>query len=356
MPASKQDKVQVACPHCGHLQLEPRTAFSTVCKKCHGHFRLEEEVRPTPKRQERVPELKHVTCFECGTELEVPASAQSTMCKRCSRYMDLKDYLIDKAASKNFKTKGTFTIELSGYVFNTETVAGDVVLKGRLLGKVAAEKSLTIYSTAEIKGSFKAHRLVLGADEHTYWGPAQEMRGIRTAVGLLEQITAELDVSPARVACIGTSNAAALAALTGLAFGAGVLILGGPPLAMGTLLGGWATVERREGGKPMVSASHLLGLARRDGGPDPVDWLNGLLPSLAAECPRPCRVRLFASPHDFVFPGCLEFFQQRELWPNVEVELDLSEAETHDASAKEFYDKFLVRAVREELVMTADPV
>jgi hypothetical protein len=205
-------------------------------------------------------------------------------------------------------------------------------------------------------GSFKAHRLILGADEHTYWGPAQEMRGIRTAVSLLEQVTAELDVAPARVACIGTSNAAVLAALTGLAFGAGVLILGGPPLAMGTLLSGWATVERREGGKPMVSASHLLELARRDGGPDPVDWLNGLLPSLAAACPRPCRVRLFASSHDFVFPGCLEFFQQRELWPNVDVELDLSEAETHDASAKEFYDKFLVRAVREELVMTADPV
>lgn len=205
-------------------------------------------------------------------------------------------------------------------------------------------------------GSFRAHRLLLGADEHTYWGPAQETRGIRTAARLLEQVTTELDVAPSRVACIGTSNAAALAALTGLAFGAGVLILGGPPLAMGTLLNGWATVERREGGKPMVSASHLLELARREGGPDPVDWLNGLLPSLAAACPRPCRVRLFASSEDFVFPGVLDFFKQQELWPNVEVQLDLSKATTHDASAKEFYDEFLVRAVREELVLTADPV
>jgi cytoskeletal protein CcmA (bactofilin family) len=169
MPASKQDKVQVACPHCGHLQAEPRTAFSTVCKKCHGHFRLQEVLRPAPKSKERVPELKHVTCFECGTELEVPASAQSTMCKRCSRYMDLKDYLIDKAASKNFKTKGTFTIELSGYVFNTEIVAGDVILKGRLLGKIAAENTLTIYSTAEIKGSFKTHRLVIPAANRFAW-------------------------------------------------------------------------------------------------------------------------------------------------------------------------------------------
>src|SRR5579859_1642469 len=169
MPASKQDKVQVACPHCGHLQLEPSTAFSTVCKKCHGHFRLEELLRPAPKRKEIAPDLKHVTCFECGAELDVPASAQSTMCKRCSRYMDLKDYAFDKAASKNFKTKGSFVIEPTGYVFNTEIVAGDVVLKGRLLGKVAAEKTLTIYSTAEIKGSFKAHRLVIPAANQFAW-------------------------------------------------------------------------------------------------------------------------------------------------------------------------------------------
>ena len=42
MSANQQDKVLVACPHCGHQQAEPRTAISTVCKKCHGHVRLEE--------------------------------------------------------------------------------------------------------------------------------------------------------------------------------------------------------------------------------------------------------------------------------------------------------------------------
>ena len=163
------DKVSVTCPHCGHVQPEPRSAFSTVCKKCHGHFRVQEVLRPVAKIVERAPDQKHVSCFECGAELEVPASAQSTMCKRCSRYMDLKDYLIDKAASKNFKTKGSFTIEQSGYVFNTEIIAGDVILKGRLLGKIAAEKTLTIYSTAEIKGTFKAHRLVIPAGNRFAW-------------------------------------------------------------------------------------------------------------------------------------------------------------------------------------------
>jgi hypothetical protein len=196
----------------------------------------------------------------------------------------------------------------------------------------------------------KAHRLFIGSDQHTYWGPAQELRGLRTAVRLIEKTADELGVPPERVVCFGTSMAAALAALTGLAYGAGGVILGAPPLAMGTLLGGWATQERREGGKPMTSAIRLFALAERDGGPDPVEWLDGLIPSLAADCPNPCKVRLFASPHDFVFPGVERFYEQRDSFPNVDVEVELlPDAPTHDAVAKAFYLDYLPRALSEEL-------
>jgi len=171
MPASKQDKVLVACPHCGHEQPEPRTAFSTVCKKCRKHFHVQEilEVRPARKTVERVPERRRITCFDCGADLEVALSAESTMCKRCSSYVDLKDYRITNAVSKNFKTKGAFVLETKGYVFNTEAIVGDAVIKGRFLGKLVAERSLTIYSTAEFKGSFKTARLIIPAQNHFRW-------------------------------------------------------------------------------------------------------------------------------------------------------------------------------------------
>ncbi len=169
MPASKQDKLKVACPHCGHQQLEPRTGISTVCKKCHGHFGVQEALNPVKKTAKAAPEKKHINCFECGAELEVAPSAQSTMCKRCSRYIDLKDYRIANAVSKNFKTKGSFTIEPTGYVFNTETMAHDIVLKGRFLGKLTAWGSLTIYSTAEIRGTFKTNALIIPAANHFNW-------------------------------------------------------------------------------------------------------------------------------------------------------------------------------------------
>ena len=169
MPASKQDKVLVACPHCGHEQPEPRAAFSTVCKKCRQHFHVQETPKPARKTVERVPERRRITCFDCGADLEVALSAESTMCKRCSSYVDLKDYHITNAVSKNFKTKGAFVLETKGYVFNTEAIVGDAVIKGRFLGKLVAERSLTIYSTAEFKGSFKTARLIIPAQNHFRW-------------------------------------------------------------------------------------------------------------------------------------------------------------------------------------------
>src|SRR5262245_24405949 len=70
---SKQKKLSATCPKCGHEQLEPPGAYSTVCKKCRTHFRLDAEVKvSTPKLQKSNIEQKKVSCFQCGAQLEVP--------------------------------------------------------------------------------------------------------------------------------------------------------------------------------------------------------------------------------------------------------------------------------------------
>jgi len=169
MPAKKQAKVLVSCPRCGHQQSEPRAAISTACKKCGQYIRVKEVLKPAARPAGRPKELRKLVCFECGTELEVAVSAQSTMCKRCSSHIDLRDYHISNAVSKNFKTKGELVLEPKGYVFNTEALVGDAIIKGKFLGKLVAERSLTIYSTADIKGHFKAGRLVIPAENHFRW-------------------------------------------------------------------------------------------------------------------------------------------------------------------------------------------
>jgi cytoskeletal protein CcmA (bactofilin family) len=169
MPAKEKDKVLLVCPHCGHQQPESRMAFSTICKNCGQHLRVQEVLNPAPKAPERGHKRKLITCFECGTELQVPDTAESTICKRCSAYVDLHDYNITSALAKNFKTKGAFTVELKGCVFNTESIVGDAVIRGKYHGKLVAERSLTIYSTADIKGTLVAGRLIIPEKNHFLW-------------------------------------------------------------------------------------------------------------------------------------------------------------------------------------------
>ena len=169
MPAKKQDQVLVACPHCGHQQSEPRSAYSSRCKKCGQHLRVQDILNPAPQATRHAPRRRQITCFECGAELEVPASAESTMCKRCSRYVDLHDYRITSSVAKNFKTKGVFVIEPKGSVFNTESIVGEAVIRGQFHGKLAVERSLTIYSTADIKGSLTAAHLIIPVENHFRW-------------------------------------------------------------------------------------------------------------------------------------------------------------------------------------------
>jgi len=174
-PAAKRkerpkDLQRAKCPHCGNTQDEPKAAYSTVCKKCKQHFRIQEEPSPATAAAAKPPkEMRVVSCFQCATELEVAPAAKSTMCKRCSSFVDLSDYRIDQSVTKNFKTKGRFVVEPKGYVFNTDSLVGDAVLKGRLHGKLTVEGSLEIYSTAEIKGSFRATHLIIPAGEQFRW-------------------------------------------------------------------------------------------------------------------------------------------------------------------------------------------
>ena len=149
--------------------------FSTICRHCGRHFHVQEALNPAPKAPARALRQRRVTCFECGTELEVPASAESTMCKWCSRYLDLHDYRITTALAKNFRTKGRFLLEPKGYVFNTETIAGEIILRGKFHGRLVAEQSLTIYSSAEIKGSLTAAHLIIPAENRFHWADRLEV-------------------------------------------------------------------------------------------------------------------------------------------------------------------------------------
>jgi cytoskeletal protein CcmA (bactofilin family) len=173
MPPPKPKTTTVTCPKCGHTQREPVGAYSTICKKCRAHFRLDEPntpVKPTRAAPEKAAvEKRKIICFQCGTDLEVPVAAESTMCKRCSSHVDLRDYEINQTVSKNFRTYGRLVIGEKGYILNTDSRVGEAIIKGRFIGKIVADRLLEIHSTANIKGTFNTGRLVIPAGTRFRW-------------------------------------------------------------------------------------------------------------------------------------------------------------------------------------------
>ena len=195
----KAEKITVPCPKCGHAQKEPASAYSSVCKKCGQHFRIQEGLEA---RASQIPkpgpattkETRRVTCFKCGTDLDVPVTAQSTMCKRCSSHVDLKDYEIRNTVSKNFKTKGRFSLEQGGCLLNTDSIAGEFILRGKVLGKIVAE-SLEVYDSGEIKGHFQASKLIIPAGNHFRWAETIFLRSALIEGELVGNLVAEGSVS-----------------------------------------------------------------------------------------------------------------------------------------------------------------
>jgi cytoskeletal protein CcmA (bactofilin family) len=167
--AFKEDSVSVTCPKCGHAQPVPRTAYSGMCKKCGAHFRVAETLKPVAKPAAPAIETKRIICFQCNTALDVSVKAESTICKKCSSHVDLTDYQITSTISKNFRTHGCLVIEEKGYVLNTEALIGDGVIKGKLIGKLVARRTLEIYTSARITGTFTAEQLIVPVGNHFRW-------------------------------------------------------------------------------------------------------------------------------------------------------------------------------------------
>jgi cytoskeletal protein CcmA (bactofilin family) len=86
-------------------------------------------------------------------------------------------------------------VELKGYVFNTESVVGDAVIKGKFHGKLVTHGSLTIYSTADIKGSLAAAHLVIPAENHFRWPTQIKVGSAEIAGELAANLRAEETVT-----------------------------------------------------------------------------------------------------------------------------------------------------------------
>src|SRR5271166_5119213 len=200
-------RIEIQCPHCGNLQLEPELAQSTNCRKCGGYIQLEKgrqsaaphEAHLYPSAFQKVEDAKGrveiqcphcgnlqleaesaesqrkstsviqelqglfgvqrtfvARCFECAGEREVPKSATSTLCPKCGAYIDLQDYKISSIYTRSIRTGGRLIVTGKGDLIGRRTFCGSAEIQGSLRGILICTGAVRIKVKGKMSASIEA--------------------------------------------------------------------------------------------------------------------------------------------------------------------------------------------------------
>ena len=189
--------IEVACPECGQLQLEPALVVSTQCRACRANFQVREGkgvvrkrpvTRLAPPRNDADPEpepapvppkapverrfgppsppprsflmrLFHpvkpprdVICFNCDHAFTTIGEAQSSQCPKCGCYLSLLDYDITQPWNRRIETCGNVIIQKSGSVVGVTLRCHHLTVLGELAASVDCSGDLLIRTHGKIVG------------------------------------------------------------------------------------------------------------------------------------------------------------------------------------------------------------
>lgn len=199
----QRHRIEVACPECGHKQVEPALVVSTQCRSCRANFQVRDGkgvvrtrpvtrlakprkdgepepappapppakpvFKPAPKHSPRPPLLlrllrrtkppREVICFGCSHTFSAIAEAQSSQCPKCGSYVSLIDYDIDEPWNRRIQTRGNVIIQKSGSVTGTTVRCHHLTVLGELAGSVECSGDLVIRSHGRIIGTVQCRHL-----------------------------------------------------------------------------------------------------------------------------------------------------------------------------------------------------
>jgi cytoskeletal protein CcmA (bactofilin family)/predicted RNA-binding Zn-ribbon protein involved in translation (DUF1610 family) len=171
-------RIEVQCPHCGNIQLEPELAKSTYCRKCSGYIQIAKGGRtqshgpPAPTHKEpslieRVEGLLGVQrtfiarCFECSGRREVGRNATSTICPLCGAYIDLQDYKIVGSYSRSIRTRGSLLITSKGDLNSNRVICESAEIQGHMRGSLICATVLRIRLKGKLSGSVESKQVII---------------------------------------------------------------------------------------------------------------------------------------------------------------------------------------------------
>lgn len=198
----QRHRIEVACPECGHTQIEPALVVSTQCRACRANFQVKDgkgvvRTRPVTRlakpRKDSDPypvqesaktkpvfraapseppprsflmrllypvkPRREVTCFSCGHSFTAIAEAQSSQCPKCSGYVSLLDYDITENWNRRIQTRGNVVIQKTGSVHGVTLRCHHLTVLGELAGSVECSGDLTIRSHGKIIGTVQCRHL-----------------------------------------------------------------------------------------------------------------------------------------------------------------------------------------------------
>lgn len=169
-------RVEVQCPHCGNIQLEPELAKSTYCRKCSGYIQIAKGGRvpgplpagpKEPTLFEKVEGLLGVQrtfvarCFECNGRREVGRNATSTICPLCGAYIDLQDYKIVGSYSRSIRTRGSLVITPKGDLNSNRAICETAEIQGHMRGSLICATVLRIRLKGKLSGSLESKHVII---------------------------------------------------------------------------------------------------------------------------------------------------------------------------------------------------
>jgi cytoskeletal protein CcmA (bactofilin family) len=197
----QRHRIELACPECGHMQIEPALVISTQCRSCRTNYQVRDGkgvVRHLPptrlaspdKKSEPAPpaapkprfELRSgpvkppprsflmrlinpakpprpVRCFKCGNAFTAVAEAQSSQCPKCCGYVSLIDHEITGSWNRRIETGGNVIIQKTGTVSGTTVRCHHLTVLGSLTCAVECSGDLIIRNHGKIVGSILCDRL-----------------------------------------------------------------------------------------------------------------------------------------------------------------------------------------------------
>lgn len=198
--------------------MEPASGFSTFCRSCGGHIKLEQATRGSrgkpggliglargsqPAAREKPPAAalsapamrlkpagndgedaqpvacaaslpsaplysaaatnrpREIICFDCQAVHRVSAIATSTICPGCSTCIDLRNFEVKDRNSQRIRTQGDVIVQKKGALLTASIHCGNITIYGTVSGSIHASGDVVLAADMKMPGEIRCRRFIV---------------------------------------------------------------------------------------------------------------------------------------------------------------------------------------------------